>query len=147
MYLPIWPLNTSRKSIWALYTSQISLLKSSHALSHRKSKLALRFSIRIARHTKVKMLWSIVKYIAYCGFSCYRIPTTFTDSLRFLFHTFAYFSQVNPYNIWHLPQIFTIWSDPTGGSKPRDAELVCVLRNVDFKNPVWVMGYGCVPYL
>ncbi len=32
--------------------------------------------------------------------------------------------QVKPKNLWHLPQIFTIWSDPTGGTKPRDAELV-----------------------
>ncbi len=31
---------------------------------------------------------------------------------------------MKPKNLWHLPQIFTIWSDPTGDTKPRDAELV-----------------------
>ena len=84
------------------------LIKCSQALSHHKSMLALCFSIRIAIHTKVKILWSIVKYIAYFGFSCYRIPTTFTDSLRFLFRKIAYYIKVKPLNLRHLSQIFTI---------------------------------------
>ena len=73
MYLPIWHFSPSGRSTWPLYSTHISLIKFSQALLHHKSLVTQQFSIGLVTYTKVKMLWAIVKYIAYCGLCCYRV--------------------------------------------------------------------------
>jgi hypothetical protein len=44
----------------------------------------------------------IVKYLAYCGFSRYRIPTIFIDSMSLLYRLSSYFVQVKVAELVHM---------------------------------------------